>query len=202
MTGTRQPGSREAGASRSDGCRLSGISLLFATSLLLGACAEPAPRRAATTQPPPPPPPTQVFFYPTAGQTPEQQDRDRYECYRWAVQQTGFDPSAPTMAPHQRIEVVPSTAPGHDTAVGAAAGAILGAVVSGPQDMAQGAVVGAIAGAAIGAASDAQRQEQARRIQRQYEQRDAQNYVRLERQAQDYRRAMSACLEGRGYTVQ
>ncbi len=34
----------------------------------------------------------QIFVYPTKGQSPEQQNRDRYECHTWAVQQTGFDP--------------------------------------------------------------------------------------------------------------
>jgi hypothetical protein len=35
-----------------------------------------------------------VFVYPKEGQTDEQRDRDRYECYTWAVDQTHFDPSA------------------------------------------------------------------------------------------------------------
>lgn len=35
-----------------------------------------------------------VFVYPKNGQTDEQRDRDRYECYTWAVDQTHFDPSA------------------------------------------------------------------------------------------------------------
>ena len=29
------------------------------------------------------------------GRSPEQQDRDRYDCHLWAVKQSGFDPSAP-----------------------------------------------------------------------------------------------------------
>jgi hypothetical protein len=36
----------------------------------------------------------EIFVYPNLGQSDEQRDRDRYECYLWAVQQTGFDPSA------------------------------------------------------------------------------------------------------------
>jgi len=35
-----------------------------------------------------------VFVYPKQGQTDEQRDRDRYDCYLWAVDQTHFDPSA------------------------------------------------------------------------------------------------------------
>jgi Family of unknown function (DUF6515) len=34
-----------------------------------------------------------VFIYPKNGQTDEQQSRDKYECHKWAVQQSGFDPT-------------------------------------------------------------------------------------------------------------
>jgi len=159
--------------------------------LALVSCATPE------TRPPPPaqsPPVTQVFFYPTRGQNAEQQQRDRYECYLWAKKQTGFDPSLPLLAPHQRFELMPSPPPGRDTAVGA----VTGAVVAPPGRTAEGAAVGAVAGATLGAASDVARQEAAERAPRSY---DAQYRVRLEQQAVDYRRAMTACLEGRGYTV-
>jgi hypothetical protein len=36
----------------------------------------------------------EVFVYPKEGQSDEQRDRDRYDCYVWAVDQTGFDPTA------------------------------------------------------------------------------------------------------------
>lgn len=39
--------------------------------------------------------PEQLFIYPRQGQGEEQQSTDRYECHRWAVQQTGFDPTLP-----------------------------------------------------------------------------------------------------------
>jgi hypothetical protein len=42
------------------------------------AVAEPAPR---------------VYVYPRMNQSAEQQATDEYECHRWAVTQTGFDPS-------------------------------------------------------------------------------------------------------------
>jgi hypothetical protein len=150
---------------------------------------------------PSPLPSTQVYFYPNHGQSAAQQDRDRYECYLWAKKQTGFDPSSTQLAPHQRVEVWPMPPTGYDIAVGAATGAVLGAVVSPPNKTAEGVAVGAITGAVIGAASDAARQEQAERIQQSYDQRDAQRIAQLERQASSYRRAMAACLQGRGYTV-
>jgi hypothetical protein len=33
-----------------------------------------------------------VFVYPRNGQSADQQAHDRYDCYRFAVAQTGFDP--------------------------------------------------------------------------------------------------------------
>jgi hypothetical protein len=34
-----------------------------------------------------------IFIYPKQGQNEPQQAKDRYECHRWAVDQTGFDPT-------------------------------------------------------------------------------------------------------------
>ena len=33
-----------------------------------------------------------LVIYPAKGQSQEQLDKDKYECYSWAKQQTGFDP--------------------------------------------------------------------------------------------------------------
>lgn len=40
-----------------------------------------------------------VVAYPANGQTPEQVNQDGYDCYRWAVEQSGFDPAAVTYQP-------------------------------------------------------------------------------------------------------
>ncbi len=37
--------------------------------------------------------PEQLFIYPKNGQSPDLQATDRYECHRWAVEQTDFDPT-------------------------------------------------------------------------------------------------------------
>lgn len=37
----------------------------------------------------------EVFIYPKQGQSQAQQDQDRYECYRFGVDQTGYDPTQP-----------------------------------------------------------------------------------------------------------
>jgi uncharacterized protein DUF6515 len=41
---------------------------------------------------------TDIFAYPKNGQSEEQQARDRYECYRWAISQSGYDPATPSSA--------------------------------------------------------------------------------------------------------
>ncbi|MBI6910240.1 DUF6515 family protein [Pseudomonas palleroniana] len=56
------------------------------------------------TQVPTPPPAPQgngydVVAYPANGQSQGQVQQDGYDCYRWAVQQSGFDPQAVTYAP-------------------------------------------------------------------------------------------------------
>ncbi len=47
---------------------------------------------AGTTEAPPGS--DSMFVYPRNGQTAEQEARDRYECHRFALDQTGFDPTA------------------------------------------------------------------------------------------------------------
>lgn len=37
--------------------------------------------------------PDELFVYPASGQSAEQQALDRYECHRWAVDESGFDPT-------------------------------------------------------------------------------------------------------------
>jgi hypothetical protein len=48
-----------------------------------------------TTQAFPAPPIDQLFIYPSQNQSEQHQSTDRYECHRWAVSQTGFDPTQP-----------------------------------------------------------------------------------------------------------
>jgi hypothetical protein len=51
------------------------------------------PRETEITRLPPASEP--LFIYPKTGQNEQQQATDRYECHRWAVDQTGFDPTQP-----------------------------------------------------------------------------------------------------------
>jgi len=189
------------------------IACLLGTSVvMLSGCEVDPPERSSPPprvvhgEPPPAPAPsppnTQVYVYPSGGQTPEQLDRDRYECHTWAVKQSNFDPSEAHVAPHERVQVIAMPPPqGSDVAAGAATGAVLGAVVSRPRDAGAGAIIGAIAGAAIGAASESSKQQQVEAVERTRDERSSQAAANLEQQAAGYRRAIGACLEGRGYTV-
>ncbi|WP_434579666.1 glycine zipper family protein [Pseudomonas sp. Z5-35] len=44
-----------------------------------------------------------VVAYPANGQSPEQVNQDGYDCYRWAVQQSGFDPRNYTYPPAPEV---------------------------------------------------------------------------------------------------
>jgi hypothetical protein len=106
--------------------RLSAMGLV----VLVSACAvNPPPRPMA--RPMPVPPPAQmadVVVYPAKGQSPEQLDRDRYECHNWAVKQTGFDPSRPGVAPQYRVQVIQGgPPPGSSVLAGGVIGALVGA---------------------------------------------------------------------------
>jgi uncharacterized protein YjbJ (UPF0337 family) len=183
-----------------------GLILLILIIFLLSGCY-PGPYHTVSRSAPeatsdsPQVPLTQVYFYPKAGQTAEHQSRDHYDCYNWAVQQTGFDPGQSAIPTDQRVRVVPMPPPGHDTATLAVAGAVLGALIGGPRHALGGALIGASGGAMAGAASDSARQESARQQEETYAARNRTRDDRLAEKASGFRRAMGACLEGRGYTV-
>ena len=134
-----------------------------------------------------------MFIYPSKGQSQAQQDKDRYECHSWAVQQTGFDPSKPQAANAQPPQQYQPSKPhvlqgaGRGAALGAVGGAITG-----------NAGKGAAAGAAMGglAGGFRRRDERLRQADVQADRAAAGNPARPA-----YMRAMAACLQGRGYTV-
>ena len=170
-----------------NGTRVPRFAVPVAVTLLLAACVTPPPRTVAVA---PAPQPQRVFVYPANGQSPEQTERDRYECHVWAVQQTGVDPSRADASAYERVIVQPANPPGTGTAVGAITGAIIGSVIAGPRNAGAGLVLGGATGAIIGSASDAQAQAQIN-----------QSAAAGRARADSYRRAIGACLQGRGYTV-
>jgi hypothetical protein len=175
---------------------VSGFAVVVA--LVLAGC-ETTPVRS----PPPPPPvsvPTTVYAYPRSGQTPAQLDRDRYECHVWAVRQSGFDPSRQAVAPQQSARVVVPSGPS-SVLPGAAIGAGIGALAGSPWNPGAGALAGAAAGAVAGAAADTSRANRANQVAQAQQANADRNAARVAQNATNYRRALSACLEGRGYSV-
>jgi len=177
-------------------CRLR-LAAALSGAVVLSACVTQPPRTVAVA----PPMPQKVFVYPANGQSAEQTERDRYECHVWAMQETGVDPSRPDATPYERVLVQPATPPGAGTAAGAIGGGILGSILAGPRNAGAGLVLGAATGAIVGTAAEAnanaQAQNQANLTQAQINATAAAGRAR----ADSYRRALSACLSGRGYTV-
>lgn len=148
------------------------------------------------------PAPAPMYFYPMRQQSEALQDRDRYECYRWAVYQSGVDPGmTPVSGGASPSREVRSSAAdprdGSSVVAGAATGAVAGAVLSSPRHTGQGAVMGAIFGALLGAAVEESR---AQSIERQQAAR-APAPAPLPPGLNNFRRAMSACMDARGYRV-
>ena len=136
------------------------------------------------------------FIYPDKGQSAEQQEKDKYECYSWAKGQTGFDamqvPTATAPPPGQE-------APQGGVVRGAGRGALTGVAVGAiAGDAGKGAAIGAASGALIGGMRRNDQQRQQQQAEQQWAEQEAANYAN---QRNNYNRAYSACLDGRGYTV-
>jgi hypothetical protein len=148
-----------------------------------------------------------VFMYPARGQSQQQQDRDRYECHSWAVGQTGFDPSRASAAsapppPPPPPQEAPQGGLLRGGARGAAIGAVGGAIGG---DAGKGAAIGAATGAMIGGIRRRDQMQRQAQQQSSYQQQQAAAEANQSSadaaQRGNYNRAMSACLQGRGYTV-
>lgn len=174
----------------------------LALALLGGCVVAPVGHAPYGSRPAPPPPPpvtsAPMYFYPERGQSPDLQDRDRYECYRWAVRETNVDPGmTPTSRP-LRVAGPPQVPPAADVVAGAATGAVIGAAVSSPRRAGENAIIGAIFGAVLGAAANESRQRAADAAAA----RNAEIEARARLPMDHFRRAMSACMGGRGYRVE
>ena len=165
---------------------------IAALALLLAGCVVAPPRAYAPMPPAVPAPQPTMYFYPELSQGEAKQDRDRFECYRWAVREAGVDPGMTPVrtAPPPRAAV----RDGAEVVAGAATGAIVGAAVSSPRNTGQGMVLGAIFGTMIGAAAHEARVQSA-------EQAYARHVSAQQVPVGNFRRAMGACMTGRGYRV-
>ena len=131
----------------------------------------------------------QMFIFPQKGQSPDQQEFDEFTCYKWAKEQTGFDPNqqaAATSAPKQKRGGMLGGAMG-----GAALGAIGGAIAG---NAGKGAAIGAGVGAGAGLLKQGADNS---RSQKKYQKQVSQN----QQNRGTFNRAYGVCLEGKGYKV-
>jgi len=180
------------------------VLALIPLAMTAAGCAETPARQPGPPQASQPRPAAsaEVFVYPASGQDERQLDRDRYECHLWAVRQSQFDPSLPGLPPHQRVRVVAAgPPPGATVAAGAITGAAIGAAIGSPYDTGEGALVGAAAGAVLGAIAEDSASRQAARVEEQSDAEAAAATAEQEQRALGYQRAITACLEARGYSV-
>jgi hypothetical protein len=145
-----------------------------------------------------------VYAFPGAGQAAAQQSQDENECYIWAVQETGNDPfhiasqaAELQQAAQQQQQAQQSTS---GSAVkgavgGAAGGAIIGAIAG-------NAGKGAAIGAGVGAVGNrARAQNQAQKASQEAAQQSQAAAKTSAAQMTDFKKAFSACLEAKKYTV-
>ncbi len=141
-----------------------------------------------------------VVVYPAKGQSQQQMEKDKFDCYSWAKGQTGFDP----MATPKASTPPPSPPPaegntGRGALRGAAGGAAVGAGIGAISGNAgKGAAIGAAAGGTMGAMRSNSQKKEAEAAQQQWAEQVASQY---NQKRSGYNRAFSACLEGKGYTV-
>ena len=158
---------------------------------------QPIAMQPAAVQPGPVPAAPQPYLYPNRGQSPQQEQFDRGQCYSWGVQQSGFDPANPQVATGPPP---PMQAPQGGLFRGALGGAALGAVggaIGG--NAGEGAAIGAGVGALFGAMRRARWAEEQQQTQMGYA---AQQQSTLAQGRANYNRAFGVCMTGRGYTVQ
>ena len=136
------------------------------------------------------------IVYPGQGQSDDQMAKDKFECQRWATEQTGFDPLAtPRASTPPPAAQEPVGGAGRGALRGAAGGALVGAIAG---DTRRGAAIGAGSGALLGGL---RRSDQRAREQAAVDNWEQQEVARMTRERNDFNRAYQACLQGRGYTV-
>ena len=131
-----------------------------------------------------------LFVFPQKDQTAAVQQQDEISCYSASKQASGIDPAH---LQNTTVQAAQSTGGGvRGTVGGAAGGAAIGAIAG---DAGKGAAIGATVGLLHGVRSQQKANAQA---QQQAAQQTAANQ---QAQINTFKRAMTACLESRNYSV-
>ena len=145
-----------------------------------------------------------IYVFPAKGQSATQQSEDEATCYKWAVSNTGVDPFAAQQqqaanaqqgqAAQAEIAQAGEGAGARGAVGGAAAGALIGGLADG--DAGKGAAWGA--GIGLIAARRHARREQEEASQQVAAQTQQTQQV-TEQQLGNFKKAFTACLEGKNY---
>lgn len=133
-----------------------------------------------------------LFVYPAKDQGKQKQKQDEFECYKWSLEQSGFDPMNPPKVEAAPVETGPTGAGVVGAAKGAAVGVAIGAIAG---DAGMGAGIGAIAGGLAGRRAGKQAQAH-------QQQQSKTTAAKTEQAMKDsFLKAFSVCMEGKGYTI-
>ena len=175
-----------------------GVTRLLAPAIILGLF------QTAFAQAPPAVPDTskmkynqissglKLYVFPAKGQNQDQQKVDEFECYKWAMEQSGIDPLNLPKVEAAPQQTGPTGGAVKGAARGAAAGVAIGAIAG---DAGKGAAIGAVAGGFQGRRAGKQQQAAAN----QQSQANAANEEKAIKES--FTKGFSACLEGKGYTI-
>jgi Glycine-zipper domain len=148
-----------------------------------------------------------LHAYPARNQVAAQQQKDEVECYRWAAQDSGFNPLAavgeqpPAAAPSPAPPNAPSATEGgaKGAVVGAAAGALIGAIAG---DTGKGAGVGAATGLLGGVVIAKHKQKEAQKeADREQASPQAATKAETQQKLDGFKKAYGACMEAKSYVV-
>ena len=147
-----------------------------------------------------------LHAYPARNQAAAQQQKDEVECYRWAAQDSGFNPLAavgeqPAPAPPAATQNGPSTAGGAAKGAvgGAAAGALIGAIAG---DTGKGAGIGAGAGLLGGVLIAKHKQKEAHKeADAEPARQQAAAKAETQQKLEGFKKAYCVCMEAKSYVV-
>jgi len=133
-----------------------------------------------------------LYIFPSNNQDQTTQDADEMACFKWAKEQTGYDPINPTKVEAEQVDRSVDGTAVRGAARGAAAGAAIGAIGG---DAGEGAAIGAVVGGLRGRRAKVVGDE----MEQQHN--DQVAAAKSQELMANFNKAFSACMEGKGYTV-
>lgn len=133
-----------------------------------------------------------LYVFPANDQDAATQEADEMACFKWAKQQSGYDPMNPTVYKGEEVDRSADGSAVGGAAFGAAGGAAIGAIAG---DAGKGAAIGAVVGGVRGRRAKVVGDERQQQANNQAAAQASKNA------ANDYNKAFAVCMEGKGYTV-